>query len=404
MAAVVFCGLPAFAQQARRESAQELQRLEQQARQDEAQARKLEAQTRQDNLDIKGARGQLIAAANKILNLEEKLTETERTLGELEEEESRKGSSLYENRQKLARVLSALQRIAIQPPEAILAAPGDPLDTVRSAIVLERALPGIEQQVSALRRELATLAELRERIRREREELLAMRQTLETEQRTVKKLIGQKKEQEKRNALALAQHRKRAKELARKARSLRELIARLKDIEAAPGPGTRPEKPQGPRLRENTGHAPSFQVSVAQIRAFPERSGAILSRPARGAVTKNFGQSFSGRPLFREGIVITTRPLAQVVAPYDGRVVYAGAFRGYGKMIIIEHRASPSEGTGAYHSLIAGASEIAVLENQLVLAGEPLAWMQDSADSKPEIYYELRRGGRPINPRPWLKG
>ena len=406
---VFLFALPVSAQQSQNE--QELQRLEQQAKEDEAQARKLEAQARKDRQEIKGARGQLITAANKIQNLEEDLTRIENTLDTLEEEESDKGSRLYENRQSLARVLSALQRIAIQPPEAIVAAPGDPLDTVRSAIVLETAIPDIEKQVNALRDDLSALAELRDRIRQEREDLLAARQDLQKEQRSVEKLLGQKKAQEKKNTAALEQRRKRAKALADKANGLRDLIARLKEIDRQQPPLPKP-KPSAPETsgsrnneQETAALTPSFQVTEEQIRAFPKRPNASVLSPARGSITKNFGQNRADQTTFREGILIETRPRAQVIAPFDGRVVYAGNFRGYGNMIIIEHSDRPGllDSESSYHSLLAGLNEISVLENQLVLAGEPLAWMQDGSLTKPEIYYELRRGGRPINPLPWLK-
>ena len=392
----VFCTLAVWvasathAQEIRKESEQELKRIEQQAREDDAGTRKLEAKSRQNSHDIKGARGQLIAAANSIRNLEDKLTQLEKNLHLLEQDEHQKGLRLEKNRQKLARILSALQRIALQPPEAIIAAPGDPLDTVRSALVLETALPSIERQVKALRRELTTFAELRQRISTDRTELLTTRQKLKTQQGSIRKLLAHKKAQEKKNAVTLKQRRKNAKALAKKAKSLRDLLTRLKDT--TPRPKPRP-KGQGGNI---------LPLNENQIRAFPPRTTATLLSPVRGSVTKKFQQS--DQISFREGILIVTRTRAQVVAPYDGRIVYAGDFRGYGKIIIIEHsqgKTTQSENKDSYHSLIAGLDEIAVSENQLVLAGEPLAWMSDAP--KPEVYYELRQAGRPINPQPWLK-
>ena len=392
----IFCALAVWvtsavrAQEVRTEREQELKRIEQKAREDDAGTRKLEEKNRQNSQDIKGARGQLIAAANSIRNLEDKLTQLEKNLHQLEQDEHQKGLRLEKNRQKLARILSALQRIALQPPEAIIAAPGDPLDTVRSALILETALPGIEQQVKALRHDLTTFAELRQRISTDRAELLTTRQKLKTQQGSIRQLLARKKAQEKKNTATLKKRRENAKALAQKAKSLRDLLTRLK--ETAPRPKPRPKGQGGkiPPLDEN------------QIRAFPSRTTAALLSPVRGSVTQNFQQS--DKISFREGIVIVTRTRAQVVAPYDGRIVYAGDFRGYGKIIIIEHsqnKTTQSKNKHSYHSLIAGIDEIAVSENQLVLAGEPLAWMSNAP--KPEVYYELRRAGRPINPQPWLK-
>jgi murein hydrolase activator len=74
-------------------------------------------------------------------------------------------------------------------------------------------------------------------------------------------------------------------------------------------------------------------------------------------------------------------------------VVFAGPFRGYGQLLIIEH----SEG---YHSLMAGMGRIDTSVGARVLAGEPIGAMAE--DGTPSLYVELRRDGQPINPLPWL--
>ena len=96
-----------------------------------------------------------------------------------------------------------------------------------------------------------------------------------------------------------------------------------------------------------------------------------------------------------EGITIETRRAAHVVAVRRGTVVFAGPFRGYGRLLIIEH----DEG---YHVLLAGLDRIDAVVGDEVLAGEPVGAMTASSNRTPELYLELRRSGRPINPLPWL--
>jgi len=98
---------------------------------------------------------------------------------------------------------------------------------------------------------------------------------------------------------------------------------------------------------------------------------------------------------FARGITIETRVGAQVVAPYDGKIAYAGTFRQYGRILIIDHGER-------YHTLLAGLDRIDAVVGQWVLAGEPLATMGDQQSGNPELYFELRRTGQPINPLPWL--
>ncbi len=119
-----------------------------------------------------------------------------------------------------------------------------------------------------------------------------------------------------------------------------------------------------------------------------------FAMPARGKLVSRFDET-TALGLSTKGIIIETRASAQIVAPYDGRVAFAGRFREYGLLLIIDH------GEG-YHTLLAGMGRIDVLLDQQVLAGEPVGVMEAVTDGKPRLYVELRSEGRPINPLPWL--
>jgi septal ring factor EnvC (AmiA/AmiB activator) len=84
-----------------------------------------------------------------------------------------------------------------------------------------------------------------------------------------------------------------------------------------------------------------------------------------------------------------------VVAPYDGEIVFAGQFRGYGELLIIAH------GEG-YHTLLAGMTRIYGVVGQRLLSGEPVGLMGEGSKGVPRLYVELRRNGAAINPVPWL--
>ena len=81
------------------------------------------------------------------------------------------------------------------------------------------------------------------------------------------------------------------------------------------------------------------------VRAFPEAPNkAALLLPARGKLIAQFGEQIDGEPDASKGLTIETRAASQVVAPFDGRIAYAGPFRRYGLILIIEHG-------GRYHTL-----------------------------------------------------
>jgi septal ring factor EnvC (AmiA/AmiB activator) len=122
-----------------------------------------------------------------------------------------------------------------------------------------------------------------------------------------------------------------------------------------------------------------------------------------GNVSRSFGEQ-DGLGGKQQGISIATRKNAAVVAPFDGRVLFAGPFRRYGQLLII------SVGEG-YHVLLAGMTRIDALVGQDILAGEPVGSMGTAATAgpglpgqggKPLLYMELRKDGAAIDPRPWL--
>ena len=114
----------------------------------------------------------------------------------------------------------------------------------------------------------------------------------------------------------------------------------------------------------------------------------------RGRLIGRYGESSNFGNTVR-GIRLETRSEAQVVTPFDGKVVFAGPFRTYGQVLIIEHR-------GGYHTILAGLGLVDVVVGQWLLAGEPVGLMATPKVAKPILYVELRRDGQPINPLPWI--
>ena len=160
-----------------------------------------------------------------------------------------------------------------------------------------------------------------------------------------------------------------------------------------------------PRLREPRAEqqAPGIEVVAPPpvipdpskpktLRPFAKARGALLY-PASGTLMRRYGEN-DELGVASKGLTFETRPGAQVVAPYDGRVLFAGPFKGYGQILIIEH----SDG---YHSLLAGLDRVESTAGQWLVAGEPVGVMP-GGESKPRLYLELRHDGQPINPMPWL--
>lgn len=345
--------------------------------------------------EIEGLRSKAVEAARTTQDREEEITAIERKLDKLSAELSSRTAALGGKRAQLVELLAALERIAVHPPEALIALPHPPSDTIRSALLIRAAVPAIEDRSRTLQAELDELAELRADIAVRRRQLASALDSLKDERQRLDRLAEQKSRlaaatEEQRTALG-----KRNAKLASEAKDLRELLEKLESVR----PKTPPPKPAHPADRADRGEPPSRPAPPSPPEAHaalrpPDAARGQAMLPVRGQIVRAFGQEGPSGGL-EKGITIETRPDAQVVAPFDGQVAFAGPFRGYGQILIIEQ-------TDGYHTILVGLSRIDGVVGQTVVAGEPVGLMGNPENGRPALYVELRRNGRPVNPVPLL--
>jgi len=374
-------------------------------------------------------RRDLIEAASIIQSHERRAGELADRLRTLESLQSSKSVDLMVRRRQFGATLMALQKVARHPPEALVAQPISPAETVRSAILLRAAVPEIERRAVRLSEELDFLDRTRTETRRRKADLEASAKALAVERKRLGLLLARKSVLMRRTVTDRRSEERRVGELVREAQGLRGLLRRLEgerkrydqEIAAAKRRRAQHEAAQAARTARHAVQKKTVpEMKTASVEAPPPATKAApkpppgfthkpfskarghLPYPAVGRVIGHYGQRMS-KGLTRKGIDLATQHAAQVVAPYEGRVVFAGPFRGYGLLLIIEH----SEG---YHSLMAGMARIDGTIGQWVLAGEPVGVMADAKGGaetsgkaeKPILYVEFRRDGEPINPVPWL--
>ncbi|MFQ5939539.1 MAG: murein hydrolase activator EnvC family protein [Alphaproteobacteria bacterium] len=391
-AALVLAALIAFASPAQASEAEtKLVDVERALEADRERQAVLARETEALSREVEALRTEMIEAAKAAQDREETVSALEEKLQALGAEEAVKAGALEAKRGQLAHLLGGLTRLALHPPEALIALPALPADTVRSAILLRAALPPLEAAAAALRAELSETRALHADIARRRDELSGAIAALEAERDRLNGLVKRKTELRQQTEAERRKIAERAKRLASEAGNLRELIEKLAAAEGAEKRATAATV-TGPAL-EPTLAAPMRVSPPEGVRPITAARGS-LTIPGRGQVIRRYGQNTEfGTPT--QGITIQTRAEAQVVAPYDGQVVFADQFRGYGQILIIEH----NEG---YHTLLAGLSRIDCVVGQWLMAGEPVGRMGRPVDGNPELYIELRRNGQPINPLPWL--
>ncbi len=341
----------------------------------------------------------LLDAAARIRTVETRLSVAENRLPELDKREAKIKSSLESRRAVLVEVLAALQKIGRRPPPALILRPEDALDSVRSAILLGAIIPELKTEAEALAADLSELARLRREIAAERDALARNRAALEDERRRITVFGEERRRQQSENEKALEAERTKTLALAKQVETVRELIARMEKEIA--GAARAAEIARRETAEKTSAAALADPARIAPAFAFTQAKGRLLL-PVAGTRVREFGAP-DGLGGSERGLLITTRTGAQVTAPCDGWVVFAGNFRSYGQLLII----NPG---GGYHVLLAGMERITVELGQFVLTGEPVAVMGNGprtasavtlGSSQPVLHVEFRKDGNSIDSAPW---
>ncbi len=465
LAMVANLAYPALAQDTSEAARKQLEASRYQLEEAQRRTKELQAEVIQIREERERLNTQLIDTAKSIQGGEGQLTRIEGRIGELQAQEEVLRGSLEKNHGSISTLLATMQRMGRNPPPVMVTKREDALKMVRSAMLLATAFPELRGQAQLLSEKLGELVRVIDDSRKEGEHQRAEAQRLEDNRLKLTNLMETRKRALAERQDELSVIKKAAADIARNVNDFNELVARLEKIErsvaektqlgnyerqlaaeaakvqaqvAAATPGSPPPSaadgvpvsPVTPPAGVNGDTAvapppkkvaalgkptedlrPSITLQPGERLAFAapgriqpaipfEQAKGRLLLPAAGRQIQNFGdRAQSGRS---DGIVIETRPGAQVVAPNDGWVMFAGEFRSFGQILIIN-------GGGGYHVLLAGLSQIDVAVGQFVLAGEPVGVMvaaPRSASTKtqetaPVLYVEFRKNQRPIDPGPW---
>jgi septal ring factor EnvC (AmiA/AmiB activator) len=347
---------------------------------------------------------QLIDIAARVRGVETRIGDAEARLRPLDAREQQIRTSLDSRRSEIVEVLAALQRAGRRAPPALLVRPEDALQSLRAAMLLGSVVPEMRAQAERLVGDLSELISLRKSIAAERDQLAVDRDKLKGDQVQLASLVDERQRKQSAIEKDMEAEGARALALARQADGLQGLIARmeqdLKSAAKAAATASLKGTPAALNGKPNLG-ALKDPSRLSPAIAFASAKG-LFALPVNGIKIRGFGGS-DGVGGAEKGISLATRAGAQVTTPCDGWVVYAGPFRSYGQLLILN-------AGGGYHVLIAGMERISVNIGQFVLTGEPVATMGATSQvasilaanaSQPVLYIEFRKDGTPIDPGPW---
>nr|PZN87008.1 MAG: peptidase M23 [Pseudomonadota bacterium] len=409
---------PAFGQsKLATDAKQKLEQDRQRLKQTEQRASQLKSDLAKIEEERARLNAQLQEAARSVQDSEARLSSIEARRDALEVQRKQHQEALQQRHAEISKLLGAMQRMSRNPPPVIVTRREDALEMVRSAMLLARAVPELQTQVQDLVGRLKELENLFNQIAEERRKIESETQQLKNAQARLAMLMEEKRQSQSHYQAELEAVRREADRISKSVTSLSELIAALdQTVAERTGLGTYekqlPKEGAGPPGKAGPGKSGDGEIDIVLAPAGPlsgppgrlkpaipfHLAKGKLPMPAHGRPILGFGDiTSSGRR--SQGIVIETRPGAQITSPTDGWVVYAGEFRSYGQLLIIN-------AGGGYHVLLAGLSHIDAQLGQFVLAGEPVGTMQvapagRSQENAPVLYVEFRKEGRPIDPTPW---
>ena len=389
----------------RARTAGELDELLQAASLSEQRVKELDAEIARLKKDETSVTAALIQSAKTARKLTEDIAKIEDRLESQRGEEDGIRASLHARRGVLAEVLGALQRMGLNPPPAILVRPEDALSSVRSAILLGAVVPQMRAETERLVADLDALKRVATSIANERMSLLQVLKVQTEERHRLDALVSQKQQLRAESEASRKSETGKAVALATKAKSLKDLIAALeKDAAAEQNALERQRREEEKRLaleRQKTERAQSQSAMLAPGGSM-DTLKRTLALPVSGKIIRRFGQD-DGFGSKTAGIAVAASPQSLVVTPVDATVLYAGPFRSYHQLLILD------AGDG-YHVVIGGMDQSMVSTGQFVLSGEPVGTMATKVPSSSsdtlltdniELYIEFRKDGKPVDSGPW---
>jgi septal ring factor EnvC (AmiA/AmiB activator) len=383
---------------------QELEAAREQQRKAAELQQKLKADIAAIGQDRSKLNQQLIDIAAQVRGVETRINEAEARLRPLDSREQQIRASLDSRRSEIVEVLAALQRAGRRTPPALLIRPEDALQSLRTAMLLGAVVPELRGRAEKLAGDLGELVSLRKTIAAERDAQARDRDRLKDDQVRLAALVEERQRKQSAIEKDMEAEGARAITLSRQVDSLQGLIAKmeqdLKSAAKAAATASLQGAPAAPNGKPNLG-ALKDPARLSPAIAFAAAKG-LFAFPVNGRKIRDFGGS-DGAGGVEKGISLAARAGAQVTTPCDGWVVYAGPFRSYGQLLILN-------AGGGYHVLIAGMERISVNIGQFVLTGEPVATMGSTSQvasilattaSQPVLYVEFRKDGTPIDSGPW---
>ncbi len=360
-----------------------------------------EAQLRAVQAEEQRLAADRVAAASRLQRLESATGAAANQVAELARRQREEEARLQARSAELAPMLPVMERLALYPAETLLAVPLPPEDAVRGLLVLGAIGRQLEADAASVRASQAEAARLRRQTEAELPHLAAAQNEQARAAAALDAQLGQAREKRHAAEDAATEAARRAEAEAARAETLRAALARLEAERHAAEARARAEATTARQKLDSDAAAAAHRRQEALARPAGPGLGEArgqLTAPVAGSVRRGWGDG--GDSGQANGVTYSAAPGARVVSPCSGRVVFASPFRSYGLLLIVDCG-------GGWHAVLAGLDHFDAQAGQAVREGEPVGvmpgWDPRAGGPRPGLYLELRKGGQPVNPGPYLR-
>jgi len=362
-------------------SAQQLGKLQAEMARDKPALAEAKQKSELLSQEASSLRQKLIATAARVESLEQETITLDSEIAQLEQQNDALTNGFERDRISVTKLLAILERLQHDMPPALAVRPDDALAAARGSMLVGTSLPPLYAQAAKLAARIDALKATRLALVKRRADAAKVAETLGKARADLEALTNQKEAEAEAAGGAYDALKNRLAIIAAQAADFQALVSRVATLR-----------------REGSDDRGIVTVAAANASSLgPLAKGSLLPpvvgtiAPVGTGIEENAKES-SKNP----GLTYETQQGAQVIAPSDSRVLFAGPYHKSGQVLILEI-------TTGYDLVLAGLGRVTVRPNDELLAGEPVGNMPaESGSSVERLYFELRENGHGLDPRPWL--
>ncbi len=362
--AITLIGINAHA----KNSKNDLQKVKKEIATTKANQKKLDLKSKQIQKEMMLTQQKMIRLANNIQENESKLSNLDDNLKELRTNERFLNDTIIQKQNKITEIMANLQWLALTPPGIIMSTSKDVGNLENAAMLMQGNIEIIEHEISQFHNEIEELDKTSQQIERKKRIHIETTNKIARQKKDMEKLLTTQKSQRSKIEEEKALTSEKLKNLAKKSKSISDFLRRAEEERR------RKEKAKAKKSKKYK----TYKGSAPKL--------TKVESPSRGRVILNYGER-NKNGVISEGLTLKTQSNATVTSPYDGEVLFTGYFKGFEKVIIIEH-------AQGFHSVLTHLGSIYVNEGQKVRKAEPVS----TTNSEGKFYLELRYKNEPVDP------